>query len=536
MDFLLNIIGDINTHTAGLTHVVDAIQNWMWSNFLYYALIAAGLYITIRTRGVQWRSIKEMVRVLGDPVAREADGKKSISSFRAFTVSAASRVGTGTVAGVALAIAMGGVLFITLTEAGDTLQTILERRFVGEELLRLASQALDAGDLVEVTGTLGMSRTGTPSLIASSWRMTAKSLHPIPFEAFTDPEARLRRRSTDLIVHPDQMQNLRLRTAVIKALRARLDSEGFLEVETPILHTVHGGASARPFRTYINAYGEDLTLRIAPELYLKRLVVGGSGPVYELGRDFRNEGADATHNPEFTVLEAYRPHADYVQMRQLTERLIKDAAVAAFGYPLLPLGSKTSSERTLRDVSGPWRVVSVCEALSEALNRRIDMQTDFEDLVELARVHGVRIHEGMGPGAIIEELYGELVEASTVEPTFYTDFPAETSPLAAPHRSLPGLAERWDLVINGMEMGCAYSELADPLIQRERLTEQSLKAAAGDPEAMEVDEDFLYALETGMPPTGGLGLGVDRLVMLMAQTQIRGVLSFPFVKPQRRSF
>ena len=430
----------------------------------------------------------------------------------------------------------GGVLFITLTEAGDTLQTILERRFVGEELLRLASQALDAGDLVEVTGTLGMSRTGTPSLIASSWRMTAKSLHPIPFEAFTDPEARLRRRSTDLIVHPDQMQNLRLRTAVIKALRARLDSEGFLEVETPILHTVHGGASARPFRTYINAYGEDLTLRIAPELYLKRLVVGGSGPVYELGRDFRNEGADATHNPEFTVLEAYRPHADYVQMRQLTERLIKDAAVAAFGSPLLPLGSKTSSERTLRDVSGPWRVVSVCEALSEALNRRIDMQTDFEDLVELARVHGVRIHEGMGPGAIIEELYGELVEASTVEPTFYTDFPAETSPLAAPHRSLPGLAERWDLVINGMEMGCAYSELADPLIQRERLTEQSLKAAAGDPEAMEVDEDFLYALETGMPPTGGLGLGVDRLVMLMAQTQIRGVLSFPCVKPQRRSF
>ena len=230
---------------------------------------------------------------------------------------------------------------MTLFEAGKTLQVILERELVGEKLLTLASRALDTGDLIETTGTYGTSRTGTPSLIASGWRMAAKSLHPIPFNSFTDPEARLRRRSTDLIVNPDQMRNLRLRTAVIKALRARLDAEGFLEVETPILHTVHGGASARPFRTYINAYGEDLTLRIAPELYLKRLVVGGSGPVYELGRDFRNEGADATHNPEFTVLEAYRPHADYVQMRQLTERLIKDAARAVFGTVQLPLGPKS---------------------------------------------------------------------------------------------------------------------------------------------------------------------------------------------------
>ena len=427
----------------------------------------------------------------------------------------------------------GGVLFVTLIEGDKTLQVIMERNLVGERLLSLASHNLDTGDIITVQGTYGVSRTGTLSLIASSWSMASKSLHPIPFDSFTDPEARLRRRSTDLLVHPDQMQNLRLRTAVIKALRARLDAEGFLEVETPILHTVHGGASARPFRTYINAYGEDLTLRIAPELYLKRLVVGGSGPVYELGRDFRNEGADATHNPEFTVLEAYRPYADYVQMRQLTERLIKDAAQAVFGSVSLPLGRKASSERVVRVVSGPWRVVSVCDALSEALGRRVDVQTDFEELLTLAQQHGVRVHEGMGPGAIVEELYGELVEAHTVEPTFYTDFPAETSPLAAPHRSVPGLAERWDLVINGMEMGCAYSELADPLVQRERLTEQSLKAASGDMEAMEVDEDFLYALETGMPPTGGLGLGVDRLVMLLAQTQIRGVLSFPFVKPER---
>jgi len=427
----------------------------------------------------------------------------------------------------------GGVLFVTLIEEGKTLQVVMERSLVGERPLSLASRNLDTGDIITVQGTYGVSRNGTQSLITASWHMASKSLHPIPFDSFTDPEARLRRRSTDLLVHPDQMQNLRLRTAVIKALRARLDAEGFLEVETPILHTVHGGASARPFRTYINAYGEDLTLRIAPELYLKRLVVGGSGPVYELGRDFRNEGADATHNPEFTVLEAYRPYADYVQMRELTERLIKDAAQSVFGSVSLPLGHKASSERTVSDVSDPWRVVSVCDALSEALGRRVDVQTDFEELLALAQQHGVRVHEGMGPGAVVEELYGELVEAHTVEPTFYTDFPAETSPLAAPHRSVPGLAERWDLVINGMEIGCAYSELADPLVQRERLTEQSLKAASGDLEAMEVDEDFLYALETGMPPTGGLGLGVDRLVMLLAQTQIRGVLSFPFVKPER---
>ena len=214
------------------------------------------------------------------------------------------------------------------------------------------------------------------------------------------------------------------------------------------------------------------------------------------------------------------------------EHLIKDAAQAVFGSVSLPLGHNASSEHTVSDVSGPWHVVSVCDALSEALGRRVDVQTDFEELLALAQQHGVRVHEGTGPGAIVEELYGELVEAHTVEPTFYKDFPAETSLLAAPHRSVPGLAERWDLVINGMEIGCEYSKLADPLVQRERLTEQSLKATAGDLEAMEVDEDFLYALEAGMPPTGGLGLGVNRLVMLLAQTQIRGVLSFPFVKPE----
>ncbi len=218
-------------------------------------------------------------------------------------------------------------------------------------------------------------------------------------------------------------------------------------------------------------------------------------------------------------------------MRQLTERLIKDAARQVFGAEQLPLRKKNSCQGQLQSISGPWPVKTVSAALSEALGRQVSLQTDFETLLYLARQQGIHVREDMGPGAILEELYSELVEEKTIFPTFYTDFPVETSPLAAPHRSVPGLAERWDLVINGMEVGTAYSEMADPLEQRRRLTEQSLKAAAGDPEAMELDQDFLYALETGLPPTGGLGLGIDRLVMLMTGSQIRSVLTFPFVKP-----
>lgn len=425
----------------------------------------------------------------------------------------------------------GGVIFLTLKEETHTVQAIIERERVGADSLRLLKTAVDTGDILRLTGVVGRSRTGTASVIASGWLMAAKCLHPIPFDAFTDAEARLRRRSTDLIVNAGQLHNLRTRSAIISSIRRTLDADGFTEVETPILNTVHGGASARPFKTFINAYGAELTLRIAPELYLKRLVVGGMGAVYELGRDFRNEGADATHNPEFTVLEAYKPYSDYNDMRLLTERIIKNAAQKVFGAVSLPLGPKGTTTRELTDVSAPWPVVSVCAALSEAVGREISIATDFEILLGLAREHEIYVRDDMGPGAVIEELYSELVEAKTVFPTFYTDFPVETSPLAGAHRFREGLVERWDLVINGMEMGTAYSELADALVQRERLTEQSLKAAAGDIEAMQLDEDFLYALETGLPPTGGLGIGIDRLVMLLANTQIRGVLSFPFVKP-----
>lgn len=431
----------------------------------------------------------------------------------------------------------GGVAFATLVDGEARLQVLFDAARVGRPCLDRLTSFVDVGDLVRVEGTTGRSRTGTPSLLAEAWRMEAKCLHPVPFRAFDDPGTRARRRSTDLLVHPRDVELLRRRSAVVGSIRRTLGDAGFLEVETPMLHTTHGGASARPFRTFINAYGIDLSLRIAPELHLKRLLVAGLGPVFELGRNFRNEGADATHNPEFTSLEVYQPHADYTTMRHLTERLVREAARTVHGREAIPLpltgsgGSDGSDGVELVDISGEWPVVSVLDAVSDAVGRRVTVETDFDVLLGLAEDHGIAVRPEMGAGAVIEELYAELVEPVTVLPTFYTDFPVETSPLTRPHRSAPGLAERWDLVVAGMEVGTAYSELTDPVDQRARLTEQSLKAAAGDPEAMEVDEDFLHALELGMPPSGGLGIGVDRLVMLLTHSSIRSVLTFPFVRP-----
>ncbi|GAA1349801.1 bifunctional lysylphosphatidylglycerol synthetase/lysine--tRNA ligase LysX [Falsarthrobacter nasiphocae] len=422
----------------------------------------------------------------------------------------------------------GGVIFVDLVDSGARLQVVAERG--SSQDFTALRVGLGTGDLILVRGVPGASRNGTPSLILSSWSMAAKAFHPIPFQGMTDPEARLRRRSTELLTNPDQVARLRLRSRAVHALREVLIGEGFIEVETPMLNTVHGGASARPFRTFINAYSMDLTLRIAPELQLKRLLVGGLGPVFEIGRNFRNEGADATHNPEFTALEAYQPFGDYTTMRLLTEKLIKRAAFDAHGAVALPLRQEDGTT-ALTDVSEPWAVVSVVDAVSEAVGVPVGLDTEIEVLLDLCRRHEVDYRPDMGPGALIEELYGEIVEPATIRPTFYVDFPVETSPLAGPHRTKAGFAERWDLVANGMEIGTAYSELTDPVEQRRRLTEQSLKAAHGDPEAMAVDEDFLYSLETGMPPAGGLGIGVDRLIMLLTGTNIRDVLTFPFVRP-----
>jgi lysyl-tRNA synthetase class 2 len=288
---------------------------------------------------------------------------------------------------------------------------------------------------------------------------------------------------------------------------------------------VHGRAFAPPFVTHINAYDTELFLRIAPELFLKRLGVGGLGKIFELNRNFRNEGADATHNPEFTSVEAYQPYADYHVMRDLTRELLLETAVAVFGKPVVQRDGEEL------DISGDWPVVSVHEAVSRATGTDLDSGTPVDRVREICAEHGIKAGFELTAGELVLELYDELVEPRTTLPTFYTDFPLETSPLTRGHRTDPRLAERWDLVAFGAEIGTAYSELVDPVEQRRRLTEQSLKAAAGDPEAMSLDEDFLTALEYAMPPTGGLGIGVDRVMMMLTGQNIRATLAFPFVRP-----
>jgi lysyl-tRNA synthetase class 2 len=302
-------------------------------------------------------------------------------------------------------------------------------------------------------------------------------------------------------------------------------------VETPVLQLIHGGANARPFETHINAYDLELYLRIATELHLKRLIVGGMEKVFEIGRQFRNEGVDFKHNPVFTSLEVYETYGDYNTMRVLTQGLIQEAAAAVYGSPIARRAD-ADGRITEYDLSGDWPVKTVCQAVSEALDEEITVDTPVSVLHKHAQAIGLEMEPNASWGYLLEEIYGELCEGQTTTPVFYTDFPKENSPLARAHRDDPRLAEKWDLVIFGSEQGTAYSELTDPLEQRERLVAQSLRAAAGDPEAMQVDEDFLQALEYGMPPTGGMGLGVDRLVMNLTGLGIRDTILFPLVKPQ----
>jgi lysyl-tRNA synthetase, class II len=432
---------------------------------------------------------------------------------------------------VLLARDLGGICFAVLRDDTGDIQLMLER---GPALTRWRS-TVDLGDQVCVDGEVATSRRGELSVLVGNWTMTAKCLRPLPGKrtGLADPEARVRARYLDLAVNPDARRILAVRSAAVRALRETLHDRGFLEVETPILQPVHGGANARPFTTRSNAYGIGLHLRIAPELYLKRLCVGGVGKVFELGRTFRNEGADATHNPEFTMLEAYQAYADYGTMQTLARHLIQQAATAAYGAPVLRRARPDGSVSEV-DIGGEWRTVTVNEAVSAALGATVTADTGRAELAGYADRHGIRCAPTASRGEILLELYERLVERSTVEPTFYLDFPTDVAPLTRPHRSDERLAERWDLVAFGAEIGTAYTELTDPVEQRRRLTAQSLRAAGGDPEAMELDEDFLRALEYAMPPTGGLGLGVDRLVMLLTGLSIRDTLPFPLVRPTGR--
>ena len=431
----------------------------------------------------------------------------------------------------------GGVLFAQLRDWSAEVQLLLDDAVLaaagGDARAADFNAGVDLGDLLEATGHLGHSRTGTPSLLVTSWRLVGKCLRPLPdkWKGLSDPEARVRTRYVDLAINTEARQLITARSNVLRSLRETLYTKGFLEVETPILQRLHGGANAKPFMTHINAYDLDLYLRIAPELYLKRLCVGGVERVFELGRAFRNEGVDYSHNPEFTLLEAYQAHGDYLSWIDGARELIQNAAVAANGAPVV-MRPATDGRLEAVDISGPWPVRSVHDAVSEALGEPIDAHTELGTLRRLCDAAGIHYLRHWDTGAVVLELYEHLVEATTEQPTFYTDFPASVSPLTRPHRSKPGVAERWDLVAWGVELGTAYSELTDPVEQRRRLQQQSLLAAGGDPEAMELDEDFLQAMEYAMPPTGGLGMGVDRVVMLITGHSIRDTLPFPLAKPR----
>ncbi|HTT54649.1 MAG TPA: bifunctional lysylphosphatidylglycerol synthetase/lysine--tRNA ligase LysX [Streptosporangiaceae bacterium] len=439
---------------------------------------------------------------------------------------------TGDVVGVTGRVMLsrpGGKLsFATIRDGTGDIQVMVSLDRVGPEALEAWKRDIDLGDHVGVTGEVIASRRGELSILAGSYAITAKGLRPLPekHRGLTDPEERVRRRYVDLIVNPGARRNAELRGAVLGAFRQGLNARGFLEVETPVLQTVHGGANARPFRTRINAYNLDLYLRIALELHLKRLIVGGIEKVYEIGRIFRNEGVDATHNPEFTMLEAYEAYGDYTSIGRLTRELIQDAAQAAFGAPVARRGGQEY------DLSGEWRSVTVYGAISAALGEPVGPGTSEQRLRALCAQAGVPTEPGWGHGHIVLEMYERLVEERTVEPTFYRDFPVEVSPLTRAHRDDPRLAERWDLVAFGTEIGTGYSELVDPVEERQRLTAQSLLAAGGDPEAMQLDEDFLQALEYGMPPSGGVGVGIDRVLIMLTGESIRETTLFPLVRPQ----
>lgn len=426
---------------------------------------------------------------------------------------------------------LGGVTFAVLDDEGSRIQVMVTVEGTPRQARELWRRTVDLGDLVSVTGVVATSRNGELSVLMHSWRMASKCLSPMPvMHTRLSEDLRARNRSLDLLLDPNSLAMLQRRFIGVRAMRDVFTDKGFVEVETPMLQAIHGGATARPFKTHINAYNMGLYLRIAPELYLKRLAVGGMQRIFELNRNFRNEGADATHNPEFTSLEAYEAYGDYDIMRELMREVVLRTAVAVNDRPVA-LRPNASGGVDEVDLDRPWPVVTVHEAVSKAVGQTVTSASPLAHLAQICAAHGVGAPAGAGPGKLVMELYEALVEKQTTFPTFYKDFPVEVSPLARPNRNDPKLAEQWDLVAFGAEMGTAYSELIDPIDQRERLTRQSMAAAAGDPEAMEVDEAFLGALELGMPPTGGLGFGVDRLIMMLLGTNIKATLAFPFVRP-----
>lgn len=423
----------------------------------------------------------------------------------------------------------GKLCFATLRDGdGTELQAMLSLDRVGPERLEAWKRLVDLGDHVGVTGEVITSRRGELSVLAQEWEMTAKALRPLPVaHKPLSEEARVRQRYVDLIVRPQAREMVRTRSAAVRSLRDSLHGQGFIEVETPMLQLLHGGAAARPFVTHSNALNTDLYLRIAPELFLKRAVVGGVDSVFEINRNFRNEGVDSSHSPEFAMLETYQAYGDYDTMAELTRNLVQQAAIAVSGSMVV-----THADGREFDLGGEWRSVTLFGVLSEALGEEVTVRTERTRLVEYADKVGLAVDPKWGPGKLAEELFEELVVPGLQAPTFVRDYPEETSPLTRAHRSEPGLAEKWDLYVLGFELGTAYSELVDPVVQRERLVAQAQLAARGDDEAMRLDEDFLRAMEYGMPPAGGMGMGIDRLLMALTGLGIRETILFPLVRPE----
>ena len=468
-----------------------------------------------------------------EPYPVEVPRTKSIKEIRETHKDLAIDVATGIIESIAGRIIFkrdtGKLCFATVREGdGTEIQAMFSLDKVGEDILNLWKSDVDLGDLVSVTGEVITSKRGELSILASSWKMASKSLRPLPVEHKPlSEETRVRMRYVDLIVRPEARTNARLRPNVMRALRETFHGRGFVEVETPMLQVMHGGATARPFKTSSNAYDMELFLRIAPELFLKRCVVGGIERVFEINRNFRNEGADSSHSPEFAMIESYEAYGDWNSIAELTQQLVQDAALATSGSHVV-----THHDGREVNLGGKWEEASLFDLLSKGVGQEVTALTPRAELVKIAYKLGMKIDPQWITGKLAEEIFEQVSADKLVGPIFVKGYPIDTSPLVRAHREVPGIAEKWDLYIDGFELATGYSELIDPVIQRERLIEQAALGSKGDLEAMQIDEDFLRAMEYAMPPMGGMGMGVDRLLMALTGLGIRETILFPLVKPE----
>ncbi|CAN5368708.1 lysine--tRNA ligase [soil metagenome] len=468
-----------------------------------------------------------------DPYPVEVARTHTLAEIRQAYPELAADTETGVQVGVAGRVVFarnsGKLCFATLQDGDGThLQVMISFNGVGQESLDAWKADVDLGDIVFVHGQVISSRRGELSVLADFWQMASKALRPLPVaHKEMSEESRVRQRYVDLIVRPEARAVARQRIAVVRAVRSALERRGFLEVETPMLQTLAGGAAARPFVTHSNALDADLYLRIAPELFLKRCVVGGLDKVFELNRNFRNEGADSTHSPEFSMLETYQAYGTYDDSARVTREVIQEVADEAIGSRQLPL-----PDGSIYDIDGEWSTLSMYGSLSDALGEEITPQTPAEVLWSISARLGLELptDRGYGHGKLVEELWEHTVGDQLWSPTFVKDFPVETTPLTRQHRSIDGVTEKWDLYVRGFELATGYSELIDPIVQRERFAAQARAAAAGDDEAMALDEDFLAAMEYAMPPTTGTGMGIDRLLMALTGLSIRETVLFPIVR------